>query len=220
MFGAAGKAGSRVVAEAAARGHEVTAVARDLSRIASVPGGVRLVSGDVTDAGTVADLGKDADALVLTVGGPDARLYTDAVASVASAGRSLAPGRAPHPAHGRRNPAALAASARSRRPSGLRWSAPAGSAAPAVVQQVASRSSVCMCLVRPSPRPSRPRPPGAFRDPADPPPARAAVRLRGYAAPRSTERRCSALAHTSSTGPFSLGSAVRMVSCSRTYQPS
>ncbi|MER6077409.1 NAD(P)H-binding protein [Streptomyces sp. NPDC001833] len=91
VFGAAGKAGSRVVAEAAARGHEVTAVARDLSRIASVPDGVRLVSGDVTDAGTVADLGKDADALVLTVGGPDARLYTDAVASVASAGRSLAP---------------------------------------------------------------------------------------------------------------------------------
>ena len=29
VFGAAGKAGSRVVAEAAARGHEVTAVARD-----------------------------------------------------------------------------------------------------------------------------------------------------------------------------------------------
>ncbi|SEE47924.1 hypothetical protein SAMN05216533_2447 [Streptomyces sp. Ag109_O5-10] len=41
-----------------------------------------------------------------------------------------------------------------------------------------------------------------------------------YATARSTARRCSALAHTSSTGPFSLGSAVRMVSCSRTYQPS
>ncbi|MFD4504237.1 NAD(P)-dependent oxidoreductase [Streptomyces sp. NPDC058457] len=91
VFGAAGKAGSRVVAEAAARGHEVTAVARDLSRIASVPGGVRLVSGDVTDPGTVADLAQDADALVLTVGGPDARLYAEAVASVASAGRALAP---------------------------------------------------------------------------------------------------------------------------------
>ncbi len=42
----------------------------------------------------------------------------------------------------------------------------------------------------------------------------------GYAAFRSAERRCSALAQTSSTGPFSLGSSVRMVSCSRTYQPS
>ena len=91
VFGAAGKAGSRVVAEAAGRGHEVTAVARDLSRIASVPGGVRPVSGDVTDPGTVADLARIADALVLTVGGPDAPLYTDAVASVASAARALAP---------------------------------------------------------------------------------------------------------------------------------
>ncbi|MFD3580996.1 NAD(P)-dependent oxidoreductase [Streptomyces sp. NPDC058683] len=90
VFGAAGKAGSRVVAEAAARGHAVTAVVRDRSRIASVPGGVRLVSNDVTDHGTVADLAKDADALVLTIGGPDAHLYTDAVASVASAVRALA----------------------------------------------------------------------------------------------------------------------------------
>ncbi|MEU9341786.1 NAD(P)H-binding protein [Streptomyces sp. NPDC048278] len=91
VFGAAGKAGSRVVAEAAARGHEVTAVVRDRSRTASVPGGVRLVSGDVTDRGTVAGLAEGADALVVTVGGPDARLYTDAVASVASAARALAP---------------------------------------------------------------------------------------------------------------------------------
>ncbi len=42
----------------------------------------------------------------------------------------------------------------------------------------------------------------------------------GYAAFRSAERRCSALAQTSSTGPLSWGSSVRMVSCSRTYQPS
>ncbi|MFD3931934.1 NAD(P)-dependent oxidoreductase [Streptomyces sp. NPDC058614] len=93
VFGAAGKAGSRVVAEAAARGHEVTAVARDLSRLSSIPDGVRSVSGDVTDAGAVADLARDADALVLTVGGPDARLYTAAVATVAAAVRALSPAR-------------------------------------------------------------------------------------------------------------------------------
>ncbi|MGW3291720.1 NAD(P)-dependent oxidoreductase [Streptomyces sp. NPDC001002] len=91
VFGAAGKAGSRVVAEAVARGHEVTAVARDLSRIAQAPSGVRLVSGDVTDPESVTDLAKGADALVLTVGGPDAHLYTAAVATVAGAVRVLGP---------------------------------------------------------------------------------------------------------------------------------
>jgi uncharacterized protein YbjT (DUF2867 family) len=52
VFGAAGKAGSRVVAEAHARGHEVTVAARDLS--GSLPGGARAVSGDATGPGTVA----------------------------------------------------------------------------------------------------------------------------------------------------------------------
>src|SRR5438445_3615656 len=89
VFGAAGKAGSRVVAEAAARGHEVTAVAREVSRLAQLPDGVRAVAGDVTDAATVTALAEDADALVLTVGGPDATLYTDAVATAAAAVRAL-----------------------------------------------------------------------------------------------------------------------------------
>ena len=38
--------------------------------------------------------------------------------------------------------------------------------------------------------------------------------------PRRTDRRYSALAHTSATGPSPRGSSVRMVSCSSTYQPS
>ena len=37
---------------------------------------------------------------------------------------------------------------------------------------------------------------------------------------RRTDRRYSALAHTSATGPSPRGSSVRMVSCSSTYQPS
>jgi hypothetical protein len=37
--------------------------------------------------------------------------------------------------------------------------------------------------------------------------------------PRRTDRRYSALARTSATGPSPRGSSVRMVSCSRTYQP-
>jgi uncharacterized protein len=92
VFGAAGTAGSRVVAEAAARGHEVTAVARDTARLGTLPDGVRAVAGDVTDLEAVSTRAKDADALVLTVGSPDAALYTDAVATVAAAVRTLGPG--------------------------------------------------------------------------------------------------------------------------------
>ncbi|MET9793306.1 NAD(P)-dependent oxidoreductase [Streptomyces canus] len=91
VFGAAGKAGSRVVAEAASRGHEVTAVARDTARLGQLPDGVRAVTGDATDPGTVARLAEEADALVLTVGGPEAVLYTDAVATAAAAVRDLGP---------------------------------------------------------------------------------------------------------------------------------
>ncbi|MET9082825.1 NAD(P)H-binding protein [Streptomyces sp. NPDC004237] len=91
VFGAAGKAGSRIVAEATARGHEVTAVARDVSRLGQLPEGVRPLAGDVTDAQTVSVLARDADVLVLTVGGPDAALYTDAVAVAAAAVRAAGP---------------------------------------------------------------------------------------------------------------------------------
>ncbi|MDH6221072.1 NAD(P)-dependent oxidoreductase [Streptomyces pseudovenezuelae] len=91
MFGAAGKAGTRVVAEAAARGHQVTAVARSLDALATLPDGVRPVTGDVTDPQTVAVLAKDADVLVLTIGGPDTVLYTDAVAATVTALRGLGP---------------------------------------------------------------------------------------------------------------------------------
>ena len=74
---------------AAARGHEVTAVARDTPRLGRRPDGARAVTGDVTDPQTVNAPAKDADALVLTVGGPDAAFYTDAVATAAAAARAL-----------------------------------------------------------------------------------------------------------------------------------
>ncbi|SOE07355.1 NAD(P)H-binding protein [Streptomyces sp. Ag109_G2-15] len=59
VFGAAGKAASRVVTEAAARGHHVTAVARDRDRLRDLPEGVRAAVGDVTGPGTVDALAKD-----------------------------------------------------------------------------------------------------------------------------------------------------------------
>ena len=91
VFGAAGRAGSRVVAEAAARGHQVTAVARNPDRLTGLPDGVRPAAGDATDRESVARLAEGADALVLTVGGPDPDLYTDAVAATSAAVRALGP---------------------------------------------------------------------------------------------------------------------------------
>ncbi|MFG1703295.1 NAD(P)-dependent oxidoreductase [Nonomuraea sp. M3C6] len=55
VFGAGGRAGVRVVAEAVGRGHEVTAVVRDPGKYVDLSGdGVRVVAGDVTDAASVA----------------------------------------------------------------------------------------------------------------------------------------------------------------------
>ncbi|MCF6469933.1 NAD-dependent epimerase/dehydratase family protein [Nonomuraea sp. MG754425] len=55
MFGAGGRAGAKVVAEAAGRGHDVTAVVRDPARRPELAGErVTVLAGDVTDAGDVA----------------------------------------------------------------------------------------------------------------------------------------------------------------------
>lgn len=73
VFGAGGKAGRRVVAEAVERGHEVTAVVRDPAKHAGLEGaGVRLVAGDVTEAKSVAAAAAGQDAAVSTVFRADA----------------------------------------------------------------------------------------------------------------------------------------------------
>ncbi|WP_193318373.1 NAD(P)-dependent oxidoreductase [Nonomuraea phyllanthi] len=66
VYGAGGRAGRRVVAEAAGRGHEVTAVVRDPARHPAPAGapGVRVVAGDVTDLGDVARTAAGHDAAV------------------------------------------------------------------------------------------------------------------------------------------------------------
>ncbi|NRQ30426.1 NAD(P)H-binding protein [Nonomuraea sp. NN258] len=64
MFGAGGRAGRRVVEEAVARGHEVTAVVRDPGRYPDLGDKVRVVAGDVTDAGSVAEVAAGHDAAV------------------------------------------------------------------------------------------------------------------------------------------------------------
>ncbi|GAA2707250.1 MULTISPECIES: NAD(P)H-binding protein [Streptomyces] len=57
VFGAAGSVGSRIVAEALQRGHEVTAVVRDAARFGELPPGARHRTGDASVAADVTALG-------------------------------------------------------------------------------------------------------------------------------------------------------------------
>jgi putative NADH-flavin reductase len=63
LFGASGMIGSRILRELVARGHKVTAVVRDPSRVATGPG-VTAVQGDLTDARRVASFLEGADAVI------------------------------------------------------------------------------------------------------------------------------------------------------------
>jgi len=53
VFGAAGKVGRRVVSESLLRGHEVTAVVRDPSRLDELPAGVNVLAGDAENVDDV-----------------------------------------------------------------------------------------------------------------------------------------------------------------------
>ncbi|MEZ0108073.1 putative NADH-flavin reductase [Catenulispora sp. EB89] len=72
VFGAGGRAGRPTVAEAARRGHTVTAVVRDPAKYQDLAaGGVTVVAGDVTDAASVAALAKGHDVAVNTAAAMD-----------------------------------------------------------------------------------------------------------------------------------------------------
>ncbi|MEV5607655.1 NAD(P)H-binding protein [Streptomyces sp. NPDC052225] len=64
VFGAAGAAGRRIVAEALSRGHDVTAVVRDPARAGALPAGARVRAGDAADAHAVAALSRGQDAVI------------------------------------------------------------------------------------------------------------------------------------------------------------
>jgi uncharacterized protein len=67
VFGGSGALGSRLVDEALRRGHEVTAVARDASRIPDHDGGVAAVEGDATQPDSVARAARGHDAALSAV---------------------------------------------------------------------------------------------------------------------------------------------------------
>lgn len=64
VLGANGNVGSRTVAEALGRGHEVTAVVRGTDRAANVPEGANLETADVRDAVAVRRLAEGHDVLI------------------------------------------------------------------------------------------------------------------------------------------------------------
>jgi uncharacterized protein len=64
VFGAAGNAGGRVVAEALSRGHEVTAVVRDRARFAELPAAARPRTADARDVEDVARLAAGQDVVI------------------------------------------------------------------------------------------------------------------------------------------------------------
>ncbi len=66
LIGASGDAGSRILAELSERGHQVTAIARNADRIASLPG-VTAKQGDAGDQRSLAELLKGHDAVISAV---------------------------------------------------------------------------------------------------------------------------------------------------------
>jgi putative NADH-flavin reductase len=69
VYGATGKVGSQVVNEALNRGHIVTAISRDPSRITPVHDNLTAVQGDVLDKQSVASLLADQDVVIISVRG-------------------------------------------------------------------------------------------------------------------------------------------------------
>ncbi|WP_328989450.1 NAD(P)H-binding protein [Kribbella sp. NBC_01245] len=67
VFGAGGRAGRAAVAEAVRRGHGVTAVVRSPEKYGAAADGVRVVAGDNTDAGSIAEAAAGHDAAISAV---------------------------------------------------------------------------------------------------------------------------------------------------------
>jgi putative NADH-flavin reductase len=89
VFGASGRVGSRIVAEALARGHSVTGVSREPTRIPAEHAQLTKVRGDVMDPASIEAIVTGFDAVVSAIGGnnPDSDDPNDSFP--ARAGRAL-----------------------------------------------------------------------------------------------------------------------------------
>ena len=67
LFGASGMIGQRTLAEALYRGHQVTAVVRDPSKVTEQNDDLIVETGDITEAGTVTRVAEGADAVIAAV---------------------------------------------------------------------------------------------------------------------------------------------------------
>ncbi|MGC5020411.1 NAD(P)-dependent oxidoreductase [Micromonospora sp. DT47] len=97
VYGAGGTAGSRIVSEAAGRGHRVTAAVRRPEAVTWLPAGVHVVTGDATSAQSVRALAPEADVIVVAIGGGDRALWRDAAENLITVLRDMPnPPRAVH----------------------------------------------------------------------------------------------------------------------------
>lgn len=71
LYGATGKSGSRILEELVGRGHRVTAIVREPSKLAHPPAGVVVKQGDLSDAGRISQAVNGADALVSAYAPPE-----------------------------------------------------------------------------------------------------------------------------------------------------
>ncbi|MBN9414304.1 3-beta hydroxysteroid dehydrogenase [bacterium SCN 62-11] len=69
LIGATGTVGQRILKEALQRGHQVTALVRDASKLKPEPG-LKLVQGDLFDADTVAAASRGSEAVLSSYGPP------------------------------------------------------------------------------------------------------------------------------------------------------
>ena len=67
ILGSTGNAGSRVVAEAQSRGHEVTAVVRNSSVTNNLPTGVKILTGDAANVGDVKKVSAGQDVVISAI---------------------------------------------------------------------------------------------------------------------------------------------------------
>ncbi len=90
LFGATGTVGQRILSEALSRGHQVTAIVRDPSKVAAQPN-LAAVKGDVLDAASVAAVVRGSDAVISAfgpgVGAGDPQMLVQAAHALVDGGK-------------------------------------------------------------------------------------------------------------------------------------